>query len=120
LFAAPPQEDRAHAGCLADAVRRDVAADELHRVVDRQAGGDDPAGRVDVEVNVALAVLVAQKQHLGDDQIGHGVVDPAAEEDDAVLQEPRVDVVRPFAPTGLLNDDGHQGLVIAHFSNSLP
>ena len=78
-----------------------------------------PPGEL-IEMNVALAVLVAQEQHLGDDQVGHGVVDSAAEENDAVLQEPRVDVVRPLAPTGLLNDDGHQGLVVAHFSNSLP
>ena len=35
---------RAHAGTLADAVRRHVARDELHRVVDRQAGGDAAAG----------------------------------------------------------------------------
>jgi hypothetical protein len=33
-----------------------------------------------------------QKQHLGNDHVGDVVVDRRAEEDDAVLQQPRVDV----------------------------
>ena len=54
------QEERAHAGALADAVGGDVAGDPLHRVVDRQAGGDAAAGAVDVEVDVALASWCAR------------------------------------------------------------
>ena len=64
------QEQRAHAGTLADAVGRHVARDPLHRVVDRQPGGDAAARAVDVKMDIGLGVLMRQHQHLGHDQIG--------------------------------------------------
>src|SRR5262249_40283401 len=45
---------------------------------------------------------------LGDDQVGDRVVDRLAEEDDVVLQQARVDVVRALAPARLLDDHWHQ------------
>ena len=53
----------------------DVGLDVLHGVVDRQAGGDRAAGRVDVEGDVLLGVLRLEEEHLGDDQVGDVVVD---------------------------------------------
>jgi hypothetical protein len=44
--------NRAHAHRDADADRLHVGLDELHRAVDRQAGVDRAAGRVDVEADV--------------------------------------------------------------------
>src|SRR3712207_7708693 len=43
-----------------------VAAEELHRVDDAQPRRHAAAGRVDVELDVALGVVVGQEQHLGD------------------------------------------------------
>ena len=54
---------------LPNADRRDVTPRELHRVVDRQAGADDAAGRVDVHVDVLVRVLALQVQELRDDQV---------------------------------------------------
>jgi hypothetical protein len=48
-------------------------------------------------------------QQLGHDQVGHLVVDRLAEEDDALVEQPRVDVEGPFAARVLLDDHGHEG-----------
>ena len=86
------QEQRAHAHRHADADRRHVGLDELHRVVDRQARVHRAAGRVDVERDVLVGVLALEVQQLGDDQVGDLVVDRRAEEDDPLVEQPRVDV----------------------------
>ena len=69
------QQHGAHRGRLADAIGGHVAVDELHRVVDRQAGADAAARRIDVQVDVGLGVVRLQEQQLGDDGVGHFVVD---------------------------------------------
>ena len=51
------QQYRAHAGGLADAVGADIAAENLHGVVDCQAGSDRTARRSDVEIDVFLRLL---------------------------------------------------------------
>ena len=48
------EQELAHRGGEAEADRRDVAADVLHRVVDREAVGHRAAGRVDVERDVPV------------------------------------------------------------------
>ena len=81
------QQQRAHAHRDADADRLHVGLDELHRVVDRQAGVDRAAGRVDVERDVLVGVLGLQVQELGHDQVGDLVVDGRAEEDDPLVEQ---------------------------------
>ena len=95
------EQHRAHRRSLADAVRRDGARDELHRVVDREARRDAAARRVDVHRDLLLRVLRLQEEELRDDRVGRVVRHLAAEHDDAVLQEARVDVVGAFAARGL-------------------
>src|SRR5688572_19695081 len=90
-------EHRRHRRCLPDADRAHRRFEVLHRVVDRQAGGDDAAGRVDVEVDVALGVLRLEEQQLGDDQVGHRVLDGVPDEDDPLLEQAREDVVGALA-----------------------
>ncbi len=70
--------------------------------------GHVAAGRVDVERDVAVGGLRLQVEQLGDDEVGHGVVDGRAEEDDAVRQQAGVDVVGPLAPVGLLDHRRYQ------------
>ncbi len=62
------KQHRAHARGHADAVGVHVAREELHRVVDREAGRDRAAGAVDVEMNVLLRVVHLQEQQLRDDR----------------------------------------------------
>ena len=99
------EQDGAHGGGLPDAVGAHVAGQHLHRVVDGEARRDGSAGAVDVEVDVLLGVFALQEEELGDDGVCDSVVDLSPQEDDAVLQQPRVDVVGAFALGGLLDDD---------------
>src|SRR5690348_1725410 len=102
------QQQRGGAGGLPHAHGADVGLDELHGVVDGQTGRHHAARTVDVELDVLLGILRFQEQHLGDHQIGDVVVDRADQEDDAFLQQPRIDVERTLAARGLLDHDRDQ------------
>ena len=54
---------------------RHVVGDQAHRVVDRQAGADRAAGRVDVQADVGARVLGRQQQQLRAHPVGDRVVD---------------------------------------------
>ena len=49
-------------------------------------------------------------QHLGDHEVRDLVADLVAEEDDALVEQPREDVEAALAPRGLLDDDGYETL----------
>ena len=98
------QQHRRRRRRLPEADRGDVGLDVLHRVVDREQRGDVAARRVDVDVDVLVGVLRLEVQQLGAHQVGDRVVDRRAQEDDVLLEQPRVEVVRPLAPVGLLDD----------------
>jgi hypothetical protein len=99
LPCAPPASSRDP-----DAHRRHVGLDELHRVVDRQPGVDRAARRVDVDRDVLVRVLRLEVQQLRDDEVGDLVVDRAAEEDDALVEQARVDVELALTACGALDD----------------
>ena len=71
------------------------------------------AGAVDVDRHIGVGVLRLEVQQLGDDQVGDVVVDRRAEEHDAIDQQPGVDVERPLAAGGALDDrwDQHEALL---------
>ena len=50
----------------------------------------------------------SEVQQLGDDEVGDLVVDRRAEEDDALVEQPRVDVVLALAARGALDDHRDQ------------
>src|SRR5689334_9242052 len=98
------QQQGSHRCALTDADSGHIGSNELHRVVDRHAGGYGSAGAVDVERNVAIRVFSLKKQELRDHQIGNRVVDRGTDKDDVVFEEPRVNVKSTFAARGLLNN----------------
>src|SRR3954447_17065336 len=98
------EQQRAHRHRDADADRLHVGLDELHRVVDREAGVDGAARRVDVERDVLVGVVRLEVEELGDDQVGDLVRDGRAEEDDSLVEEARVDVEGALPTGGLLDD----------------
>ena len=93
---------------LTDADRGHVGVDEAHGVVDGEQPVHVAAGAVDVDGDVVVGILALQMQQLGDDQVGDVVVDRCAEEDDAIDEQPRVDVEGPLAAAGALDDGGDQ------------
>ena len=74
--------------------------DDLHGVVDGEQGGHVAAGGVDVEADVLVGVLGLEVEELGDEQVGHVLVELAGEEDDPLLQQAGVDVEGPLAAAG--------------------
>ena len=103
------QQQRAHRHRDADAHRRDVGLDEVHRVEDRKARVDRAAGRVDVDRDVLVRIHRLQVQQLRDDDVGDLIVDRGAQEDDALVEQARVDVVLALAASAALDDCRDQG-----------
>jgi hypothetical protein len=60
-------------------------------------------------VDIALRVIGLEEEHLGDDGIGHLIVDLCAEEHNPVLQQTAVDIHRPLFAAALFDDVGNQG-----------
>jgi hypothetical protein len=65
--------------------------------------GDVATGAVDVDVDVLVRVLGLQVDELRADQVGDGVVDRRAQEDDVLLEQAAVEVVGPLATVGLFD-----------------
>ena len=59
-------------------------------------------------MDVLVGVVGLQVDELGDDEVGGLLVDLAAEEHDAVVEQAGVDVERALAAGGLLHDHGDQ------------
>src|SRR5579862_5776893 len=116
------EKQRAHRHGDADARGRHLAADELHRVVDGEAGVHRAARRVDVELDVLVRVLGLEMDHLRDGEVRDHVVDRRAEKDDALVQQARVDVEEALAARGLLDDgwDDQVRRVRVHVIPQLP
>ena len=105
LFTSAKQQ-RPHRCRLADAQRRNRRLHELHGVVDRHARRDDTARRVDVHRNFFLRVLGLEKQKLHADRCRHVVLDRTGDEDDALLQQARRQVVAALAARRLFDHHG--------------
>src|SRR5262249_13010153 len=82
--------------------------DVLHRVVDGEQTRDLATRRVDVDRDVLVGVFALEVEQLRHHQVGDSVVDRGAEEDDAFLEQSRVDVERALTAVGLLDDGGDQ------------
>src|SRR4029450_362414 len=75
------------------------------------------ARRVDVDRDVLVRVLRLQVEELRDDEIRDLIVDRRSEEDDALVEQARVDVERALAARGLLDHHRNQR---AHWLSLLP
>src|SRR6185312_11592037 len=70
---------------------------------------DASARRVDVHRDVLLRVLTLEVQQLRDDEVCDLVVDRGAEEDDALVEQSRVDVELALSARRPLDDHRDQG-----------
>ncbi len=102
------QQERAHARRLPYAQGGNVGLDELHGVVDRESRRHHAARRIDVERDVLVGILGLQKQQLRDDQVGGYLVHRTDQENHALLEQARVDVVRALAAPALLDHHRYQ------------
>ncbi len=102
------EQQGAHGGSLTHAERGHRRTDELHRIVDRKARRHHATRGIDVERDLLFRVFRFEEQKLRDDQRGHIVLDHAGNEDDALLEQARINIKGPLAPIGLLNHHRHE------------
>ena len=62
-----------------------------------------PPGEL-IEVDVLVRLLGLEEEHLRADQVGHRVVHRCAQEDDALTQQPRIEVVGALAAVRRFDD----------------
>ena len=82
----------------------DVGLDIVHRVDNPEAVVNGATGGVNVEFNIFLWVFMGEEEELGNDEVGGMGIDVFAEEDDAVFQETRVNVVGALTTISLLDN----------------
>ena len=68
----------------------------------------EPPGELMYSEISRLRILGGQEQHLGDDQVGHVVVNGRAQENNVLLQQARIDVEGAFASRRLLDHHRHE------------
>ena len=99
------EQQRAHAHGAAHADGAHVRLDELHRVVDGQPGVHAAARAVDVQADVLVRVVDSEVDQLRHDEVGDLVDHRRAQEDDALVEQPREDVERALAAARLLDHE---------------
>jgi hypothetical protein len=102
------QQELAHRRGHPHPVGGDVARCQHHRVVDRHPGADRPAGGIDVQRDVLVAVFGREQQDLRAQPVRDVVVHLRTQEDDALGQQTLVDRV----------DEVHTLRARAHFSRT--
>src|SRR5215203_3750900 len=117
VLGAGGEQEGPHRGGHPEGRRGDVGFDELHGVVDRKSCRDAATRGIDVEVDVLLWILALQVQELRHYGVGDLVIYWGPEEDDAVLEQPRVDVHGPLPTRALLYNVGDD-VVYAHCCSS--
>src|SRR5215211_8150622 len=119
VLGARGEQEGPHGGGHAEGRRGDIRLDELNGVVDCKARRDAAAGGVYVQVDVLLGVLALEMQELGHYGVGHLVIYGGPEKDDAVLQEPGVDIHGPLPTRTLLYNVGDDVVyLVAHSCSS--
>ena len=58
-------------------------------------------------MDILVRIFCFQEKELGDDAVGNGIINRAAEEDDAVFQQAGIDIIAPFPLCRLFDDDGY-------------
>src|SRR5260370_28436809 len=80
-------------------------------IKNREPRRDRSTGRVYIHIDLTLGILGLKEEKLRRNEVRDLVVDLTAEEDDAILQQPRVNVVGALTAPGLLdhewNEDAH-------------
>src|SRR6266536_2705991 len=109
-FRACAKEHSRHTRSHPKAVSRHVASEKLHRIIYRESCSHRAARRIDVDVDVLLGVFHLQKEKLSDDEIRNVIVHRRSDEDDTILEQPRIDIVAALAAASLLHHHRNQHL----------
>ena len=108
VLGAGGQQERAHGRRLPHAKCGHWRPYELHGVVNCHTRSHHSARRIDVHRDFFFRVLGLQKQKLRYHKGRNSVLDWPGDEDDSLLQKPRINVIGPLATVGLFDHHGHQ------------
>ena len=97
------QQEGGHAGGHTNTDGGYIAANELHCIVNRHAGGNRPAGAVDIQVDILIRILSFQINQLSDNKGGCHIVDFIGQHNDTVVQQTGKNVIAAFSPAGLFH-----------------
>jgi hypothetical protein len=59
-------------------------------------------------VDVLFRILHLEEEELRDHEIGDVIIDARADENDAILEESRINIVAALTATGLFDNDGNE------------
>ena len=103
-FCPTGEDDRSHRCRESDTDRDNIRLDILHRIVDRESSSDMSTRRVHIECDRRLRVFFLEEEKLSDDRIRDGSVDRISEEDDTILEESGVDIIRALLSADFIDD----------------
>ena len=111
------QQEGPHRRRHPHADRLHVGLDELHRVINAEAGVDTAAGAVDVKRDVFVRIFAFQEKKLRDYEIRAFVVDFTGQKDDAVAQQARINIKAALAAPALFNHHRNEHVAGKHSSS---
>jgi hypothetical protein len=97
-----------HAGCLSKTERRNRTLYILHGVINGKSCGNEPAGGIDIDIDILSRILRLKKQHLGYYNVGKVIIHGPAKKNYPVFQEPGINIIGTLASIGLFNHKGYQ------------
>src|SRR5947208_4086232 len=71
---------------------RNIRLNPLHSIVDSQASINHSTRRIDIQINILGCILTLEEKQLCYSEVGNIIIDWRANEDDAFLEQARIDV----------------------------
>src|SRR5690606_1431884 len=105
------QQEGPHATGLTNTHCADVWLDKLHSVVNRHSRRYGSSRRVDIKMNIFIGIFRLQEQELLHYQVRHVIFNRPNQENNPLLQQARINIVRALTARRLLYNDGHQAAV---------
>ncbi len=90
------KQNGSHARRDTHTVGGNIAGHKLHRIVNRETGGNRATGGIDVKVDITLGILHLQKQQLRNDAVCYEIIDRSADENDAIFEQSAINVIPSF------------------------
>ena len=106
------EKESAHGSCHSDADGGYVTLDEVHSVVDSEAGRYRATGAIDVKADVRIGIFRFQIQKLRNNEGCCYVVNLVSEEDDSLVEKAGVNIVRPLTAVCCCTTIGTSAIVL--------
>src|ERR1700737_5053270 len=117
-LSASRQQNGSHARRDTHTIGGNIAGHELHRIVNRETGGNGATRRINVKINITLRILHLQKQELGNNAVCYEIIDRSSDENDAIFEQSAINVIPSFLVAAPF-DDCRRGVVAVRSVNAV-